>query len=60
MTKYEARITHDGTGKFYALCVRVDKDGEETVLRGYEGRYFKTQKAAEKSTSKYLTRIAGE
>lgn len=58
MSKYEARISEDAEGKFYALCVRIDRDGQENVLRGYEGRHFKTRKAAEKSTTKYLNKIA--
>jgi hypothetical protein len=52
--RYQARITNNN-GSFFALIVRVDADGEENVIHGYEGRYFKTRKAAERSTAKYIT-----
>ena len=53
----KANITPDGTGEFYALVVRKQKNGEEVVLRGYKGRYFKTIEAAEKSTEKYIAKV---
>ena len=57
----KANITPDGTGEFYALVVREQKNGfggvEEVVLRGYKGRYFKTIEAAEKSTEKYIAKV---
>lgn len=55
MSKYEARITKQDDS-FYALVVRIDRDGEESVIHGYEGRFFKTLKAAQKSTSNYIAR----
>lgn len=54
MSRYEARITPQD-GSFYALIVRIDADGEENVIHGYAGRFFKTRKAAEKSTDKHIT-----
>ena len=51
---YVARITESKEEGFYALIVRVDSDGEENVIHGYKGRYLKTRKAAEKSTSNYI------
>lgn len=56
MSKYEARITKQADS-FYALIVRVDRDGEENVIHGYEGRFFKTMKAAQKSTSNYIAKM---
>lgn len=54
--KYQARITEHGE-LFHALIVRVDKEGEPTVLRGYPDRLFKTLKGAEKSTSNYINKL---
>lgn len=56
MSTYQPRITKTTEG-FYALIVRVDGDGQESVIHGYKGRYFKTQKAAEKSTAAYISKI---
>lgn len=56
MSKYEARIKKQADS-FYALIVRVDRDGEENVIHGYKGRFFKTMKAAQKSTSNYIAKI---
>lgn len=55
MSNYQARITKTD-GSFYALIVRIDRDGEENVIHGYKGRHFATVKAAEKSTATYLAR----
>lgn len=55
MSKYEARITKQDNS-FYALIVRIDRNGDENVIHGYEGRFFKTLKAAQKSTSAYIAR----
>ncbi len=57
MSKYEAKITKTADGSFYALIVRIDKDGEQNVIHGYKGRHFASIKAAEKSTSAYLAKI---
>ena len=54
MSKHEARITEDADGRFYALIVRIDRDGQENVIHGYTGRHFATRKNAERSTSKYI------
>ena len=58
MSNYQARITKTAEGGFFALIVRIDRDGEESVIHGYNGRHFATVKAAEKSTSAYLSKIA--
>ena len=56
MSKHEARITPNNGG-FYAVIVRIDKyDGQEYVIRGYNGRQFATRKAAERSTALYLAK----
>ena len=57
MSKHEARISEHTNG-FYALVVRIDRDGEENVIHGYKGRRFKTRQAAEKSTAKYIAKIS--
>ena len=57
MSKYEARI-RKSDGSFYALVVRIDRDGEENVTHGYKGRHFKTEKAAIKSTNKFINEMA--
>lgn len=54
MTKYEARISKNRDNRFYAMIVRIDYDGEESVVNHYNSRHFATEKAAIKSTSKYL------
>ena len=54
MSKYEPRITKDSEGSFYALVVRIDRDGEESVIHGYKGRHFASHKAALKSTTRYI------
>ena len=54
MSKYQARINKTS---LYTVIVRVDKDGEESVIHGYKGRHFSTLKAAEKSTQKYIASI---
>ena len=57
MTNYKANITkQDGT--FYALVVRIDA-GEtyQHVCHGYKGRFFKTEKAAIKSTSAFIAKL---
>lgn len=54
MSKYEARIRKQDDS-FYALIVRIDSDNQESVIHGYS-RFFKTLKAAEKSTSDYINK----
>ena len=57
MSKHEARIS-PSAGEFYAIIVRIDKDGQENVIHGYKGRHFKTVKAAEKSTGAHIAKLA--
>jgi len=57
MRKYQANITKNADGEFYALIVRMDRDGQTQVIHGYKGRHFATLKAAEKSTSAYISKI---
>ena len=52
-SQHEARIRSNEYG-YYALVVRVDFDGEEHVIYGYNARTFKTRKGAEKSIAKYF------
>jgi demethoxyubiquinone hydroxylase (CLK1/Coq7/Cat5 family) len=58
MSPHKAVITKNADGQFYALIVRVDRDGEESVIHGYKGRHFKTLMAAEKSTSNYIAKMS--
>lgn len=53
MGLYIPAIKEDNNGH-YALIVRVDEDKSEHVIHGYKGRYFKTHKAANKSTTAYI------
>ena len=57
MSKHEANITKTADGSFYALIVRIDKDGEKNVIHGYKGRHFSTMKAAQKSTDAYMKKL---
>lgn len=54
-SRHETRITNTPNG-FYALIVRIDRDGQESVIHGYKGRHFATQDAAIRSTSRYMTK----
>jgi hypothetical protein len=58
MNNYQARISKNADGDFYALVVRVDRDGQESVIHSYKGRHFATLKAAEKSTSAHIAKLA--
>lgn len=57
MSKHEARIRKTADNNFYALIVRLDRDGEESVIHGYKGRHFKTLEAAQKSTNSYIAKM---
>ena len=63
MSVYKANITKNRDGAFYALVVRLENvtcslSGrswvEQVVIGHYKGRHFKTLKAAERSTQKYI------
>lgn len=54
---YQAKI-REQDGSFYALVVRIDRDGEQSVDGTYKGRFFATRKAAEKSTSTHIAKNA--
>ena len=53
MSDYTANIRKENDGSFYALVVRIDDEGYTHVCR-YKGRHFKTEKAALRSTAKYI------
>lgn len=55
MKRYQAKIIRSDDS-FYALLVRVDKDGEEIVAHGYKGRYFTTEAAARRSVDKHIAK----
>lgn len=55
MTQYQANITKQAD-LFYAMIVRVDSDGEKSVVSDYQARFFKTLKAAQKSTAAYINK----
>lgn len=62
MSKYEPRITpyfgwNGVPVNFHALIVRIDRDGQESVINSYRSRAFKTRAAAEKSTAAYIAKI---
>lgn len=56
MSFYKPAITKNADDQYYAIIVRVDYDGEESVIHGYKGRHFKTLKAAERSTNNYIAK----
>lgn len=58
MSQHEARISPTPDNDFYALIVRIDRDGSENVDHGYKGRHFPTRPAAERSTSNYIAKIS--
>jgi len=53
-TMYKGIVSGSVENGFYAIIVRIDRDGKENVIYGYEGRHFKTRAAGEKSTAKYI------
>ncbi len=55
MKRYQAKIIRSDDS-FYALLVRVDKDGETTVAHGYKGRHFATEAAAQKSIERHIAK----
>ena len=56
-TRHESRINGTTENGFYALIVRIDRDGQENVIHGYKGRTFATRTAAEKSTANYMKKL---
>lgn len=48
----KAEITNEN-GRFFALVLVVDGDHSH-VVRGYNGRYFKTEAAANRSTALFI------
>lgn len=56
MSQYQPHITKNADGEFYAIIVRIDRDGEIHVVHGYKGRHFKTRAAAEKSTMAFINK----
>ena len=55
---YKPAISKDAENMYYALVVRVDEeDQDEYVCRSYTGRYFKTEKAAIKSTTAHIEKL---
>ncbi|MCT2531055.1 hypothetical protein N2382_09310 [SAR92 clade bacterium H921] len=57
MSNHQAAISKDSDGSFYALIVRIERDGYKTVIHHYKGRHFKTEAAAVRSTSNYLAKF---
>lgn len=57
-SRHESRITGTNENGFYALIVRIDRDGQENVIHGYKGRTFATRNAAEKSTTNYMRKLS--
>lgn len=55
MSKYESRISKVSDDCFYALIVRIDRDGYENVIGNFS-RYLKSRVAAEKSAAKYIAK----
>lgn len=58
MSNHKAKIWNKEDGSCYAVIVRIDRDGQESVIHGYKGRSFATTKGAEKSTAAYIAKMA--
>lgn len=56
MTTYKSKITQQ-EGRFFAMVVMVDRDGQERVVNDYRARFFASMKAALKSTSAYIAKV---
>jgi hypothetical protein len=56
MNRYQPRVSGTVENGFYTLIVRVDKDGTENVIHGYQGRHFKTRKAGIRSAERYIAK----
>lgn len=54
--RYESRIEKTNN-EFYAIIVCIDNTGYERVMRGYEGKFFKTLEGAKKSTQKHINKF---
>lgn len=54
MAKYIAKIKNQD-GSFYALVVRIDADGQESVVSGFRG-FYKTVEAAERATTRFIAK----
>jgi hypothetical protein len=57
MTTYQAKIRNTADNLFFAMVVRVDQDGEQDVVSGFQPRHFSSLKAAEKATQKFLANV---
>lgn len=57
MSIYQAKIRKTADETFFTYIVRIDNDGEESVVGDYKSRHFDTEKAALKSTATYLKKI---
>lgn len=55
MSKYEPRFSKKSDGSVFALIVRIDRDGEESVVGGF-AKFFQSMAAAEKSAAKYIAK----
>lgn len=53
MSVYKPVIIKNSEDSFYAMVARVEGD-ENVIINHYKARSFKTEKAALKSTNKYI------
>ena len=56
MNRYQPRVSGTVENSFYTFIVRVDKDGTENVIHGYQGRHLKTRKAGIRSAERYIAK----
>jgi|AJXC01.1.fsa_nt_gi hypothetical protein len=56
MSTHEPRVSGTIENGFYALIVRIDRDGEENVINGF-ARHYKTRKAGERAAAKYIAKM---
>lgn len=57
MSRYEARITENAETGFFALVVRVDRDGEQQVVG--RGKHYATRANAELATARQIAKFTG-
>lgn len=55
MSTYQPKIRKTQDGGFYAMVVRVDRDGQEQVVGHYKARHFASEAAAIRSVAKYIS-----
>jgi len=56
MTRNESRVRGTVENGFVSMVVRIDRDGQESVIGTYKVKIHATRAAAEKSAAKYIAK----